>query len=62
MSTAAAYELQGQARIRRAARAAMAPMGFHVSPVSVWSCPDVNVLGTTTKPGAPPRPTSVSAP
>ncbi len=60
--TAATYELQGQARIRVAARVPADLMAFHVSPVSVWSCQGTNALGTTTKPGAPPRPTSVSAP
>ncbi len=63
--TASTYEFQGFARIRGAARAAMSramvPV-FHVSPDSVWLCQSANALGTTTKPGAPPRPTSVSVP
>jgi hypothetical protein len=62
MMTAATYELQAQGRIRIAARVHADFMAFHVSPVSVWSCQGTNAFGTTTKPGAPPRPTSVSAP
>ena len=48
------YELQGEARIRIAARFAVCAMpAFHVSPVLGWSR-DLSGHATTTKPGAPP--------
>jgi hypothetical protein len=52
---ASSYALQGQARIRVAARVAVCAMpAFHVTPVLGWSYERTNRLGSTTKPGAPP--------
>lgn len=60
--TARSYALQGQAQVRVAARALDCAMpAIHVSPEFGWSDERLNGL-TTTKPGAPPRSTSVSAP
>ncbi len=56
------YQIQGEARDLVGARAVACPMHvFHASPDLGWSRQASFGLGTTNKPGAPPRPTSVLA-